>query len=283
MEILTEISLTEAQANFYKKFKNLSVNETPMSQGQGVIRISPFDDYFLFTLYDEIEGVDSPIDLINVGTIFMVFMGKNDEIRIPNFTNVKDIDMSNGQVLFRIGKDDSQKILALDNRNFYISTMMTDGEGKSDESVLYTGKFLSFQEAADASVQNQLDLTQLEYSKELAKMQEDISNLNNEVANRDNLIAEQAAVIEVLKQSNQNLSNEIAVITANSSSTQIQALLKEAEEAQKSEEIARKNRQQILSIDEVKISEQTMSKKKSFFKQAAKQLRSNITKANPIT
>jgi hypothetical protein len=38
-----------------------------------------------------------------------------------------------------------------------------------------------------------------------------------------------------------------------------------------------------LSIDEVKISEQTMSKKKSFFKQAAKQLRSNITKANPIT
>jgi hypothetical protein len=177
MEILTDIQLSETESIFLKKFKNLSVNETPLPQGQGVVKISPFDDYFLFTLYDEIEGVDSPIDLSNVGTIFMVFIGKNNEIRIPNFTNVKDVDMANGQVLFRVGKDDSQKILELDNKNFYISTTMMDGDGKSDESVIYTGTFLSFQESAEVSVLNELESTQLEFAKELAKLQETINEL----------------------------------------------------------------------------------------------------------
>lgn len=283
MEILTDLSLSETESIYFKRFKNLSVNEEPLPQGQGIIKISPFDDYFLFTLYDEIEGVNSPIDLSNVGTIFMVFFGKNDEIRIPNFTNVSDIDLSNGQVLFRISKDDSSKILALSNNNFYVSTMMTDGEGKSDESVLYTGTFLSIDESASLFTQNQLELIQIEYSKELAKLQEDIKKLNKEILNRNNLTSEQTAVIEVLKQSNQNLSNEIAVITENSSSIQIKSLLKEAEEAQKAEEIVRKERQQLIGIQNAKISEDTKSKKKSFFVQAAKQLRSNISKNNPIT
>lgn len=283
MEILTDLSLSETESIYFKRFKNLSVNEEPLPQGQGIIKISPFDDYFLFTLYDEIEGVNSPIDLSNVGTIFMVFFGKNDEIRIPNFTNVSDIDLSNGQVLFRISKDDSSKILALSNNNFYISTMMTDGEGRSDESVLYTGTFLSLDESAASFMQNQLELVQIEYSKELAKLQEDIKKLNEEILNRNNVTSEQTAVIEVLKQSNQNLSNEIAVITENSSSIQIKSLLKEAEEAQKAEEIVRKERQQLMGIQNAKISEDTKSKKKSFFVQAAKQLRSNISKNNPIT
>ena len=52
MEILTDIPLSQPEAEFYKKFKNLSVNEQPMPQGEGSIRISPFDDYFIFTLYD---------------------------------------------------------------------------------------------------------------------------------------------------------------------------------------------------------------------------------------
>ncbi len=282
MEILTDIQLSETESIFLKKFKNLSVNETPLPQGQGVVKISPFDDYFLFTLYDEIEGVDSPIDLSNVGTIFMVFIGKNNEIRIPNFTNVKDVDMANGQVLFRVGKDDSQKILELDNKNFYISTTMMDGDGKSDESVIYTGTFLSFQESAEVSVLNELESTQLEFAKELAKLQETINELNTNLIKRDNLIAEQNVAIEALLQSNQNLSNEIAIISE-SSSSEIKVLLQEAKDAQKAEDLIKLERQQSMAIDEVKISEQTKSKRKSFFAQAAKQLRSNITKANPIT
>lgn len=283
MEILTDIPLSKPEAEFYKKFKNLSVNEGPKPQGEGSIRISPFDDYFIFTLYDEIDGVDSPIDLSNVGTIYMVFIGKNDEIRIPNYTNVQDIDMSSGQVLFKIGKNESQKILALDNRNFYISTMMVDPDGSSDESVIYTGTFLSFEESAKVSLTQQLEDARLEYSKQLAELQVTVDRLNQDIGQKDNLIAEQTAVIESLKQSNQNLSNEIGVLSEKISSTEAERLLQEAKDSQKAEEDAKLARQQIRSINQVELADQTKSKKQAFFTQAVKQLRSNIPGVNLVT
>lgn len=283
MEILTDISLSQPEAEFYKKFKNLSVNEQPMPQGEGSIRISPFDDYFIFTLYDEIDGVDSPIDLSNVGTIFMVFIGKNDEIRIPNYTNVQDIDFSSGQVLFRISKNESQKILALDNRNFYISTMMTDPDGTSDESVLYTGTFMPFDEAAKVSLTQQLEDARIEYARQLATLQVTVDRLNQDIFQKDNLIAEQTAVIETLKVSNQNLSNEIAVLAENLSSSDAERLLQEAKDAQRAEEDTKLTRLQVRSIREVELAQQTKSKKQAFVNQAVKQLRSNIPGVNQVT
>lgn len=283
MEILTNISLSQTEAEFYKKFKNLSVNEQPMPQGEGSIRISPFDDYFIFTLYDEIDNVDSPIDLSNVGTIFMVFIGTNDEIRIPNYTNVQDVDLSSGQVLFRISKNESQKILALNNRNFYISTRMTDPDGSSDESVLYTGTFMTFNAAAKTSLTQQLEDTRLGYSRQLASLKATIDRLNQDIFQKDNLIAEQTAIIETLKGSNQNLSNEIAVLADKVPSFSAQELLQEAKDVQQAEELVKRARLQVKSISEVGLAQQTKSKKQAFVNQAVKQLRSNIPGVNPVT
>jgi len=283
MEILTDIPLSQREAEFYKKFKNLSVNEQPMPQGEGSIRISPFDDYFIFTLYDEIDGVDSPIDLSNVGTIFMVFIGKNDEIRIPNYTNVQDVDLSSGQVLFRISKNESQKILALNSRNFYISTVMVDPDGNSDESALYTGTFLSFEESAKVSLSQQLEDARLEYSKQLASLQATVDRLNQDIFQKNNLIAEQTAVIETLKESNQNLSNEIAVLAEKLSSSEAERLLQEAKDAQKAEEDAKRSRLQVRSIQQVELAQETKSKKQAFVNQAVKQLRANIPGVNQVT
>lgn len=282
MEIRTDIALAETESIFYKKFKNLSVNEEPKPQGDGVIRISPFDDYFIFTLYDEVDGVNKPIDLTNVGIIYMVFIGSNDEIRIPNFTNVENIDMAGGQVLFRIGKNDSRKILALNNKNFYISTMMVDPDGSSDESVIYTGTFLSFEESAKVSLSSELETTRIDFSKQLALLQKTGDDLRQDIAKKNNLIAEQTAIIESLRQSNQNLSNEIGVLTQKISSSVADGLLQEAQNVQKADDEAKKNRQQIASLQEVAESDQTKSKKKAFFNQAAKQLRSNIPGGGPI-
>lgn len=283
MEIITDIPLTEEEAIFYKKFKNLSVNEQAKQQGEGVIKISPFDDYFMFTLYDEIDGVDSPIDLSNVGTIYLVFIGKDDEIRIPNYTNVNDIDMSSGQVLFRISKDDSRKILALSNRNFYISTMMIDPDGNSDESVVYTGTFLSLDESSKNLISSQLEDLRIAYSKELASLQLIIDNLNKEISDKDNLIAQQATIIDAINESNQNLSNEIGLLAQEVTSTVAQNLLQKSKELQKAEEDVKKIRLQKTAIEVSKAAEQTKSKKKAFFEQASKQLRSNIPGVLPIT
>lgn len=102
MAINTNISVTETQKQYYQKFVNLSVNEEALPQGDGVIRISPFDDFFIFVLYDEIDNEDTPIDLTNVGDIYLSFIGENDQIVIKNHTQVEEVDLSQGEVLFKI-------------------------------------------------------------------------------------------------------------------------------------------------------------------------------------
>lgn len=283
MAINTEIPLSEKETQVYKKFVNLSVNEEPKPQGEGTIKISPFDDYFIFTIFDETDGVNTPIDLSNVGTLYMVFVGENDEIRIPNYTNVQNVDMAAGQILFRIDGDAAKKILALDNRSFYISSKMVDANGESDESVIYTGTFLSFAEEPKISLSMQLEEARLQYSKEIAALQSQITKLTTDIQQKDQLISEQTVVIGSLKESNQNLSNEIAILTQQISSTKAEQLLAEATAAQKAEELAKIQRQQIESINKVKETASTAAKQKAFFTQAAKQLIKTIPGVNQVT
>lgn len=282
MAITTDIALSEKESIVYKKFKSLSVNEEPKPQGEGVIRISPFDDYFIFTIYDETDGVNQPIDLTNVGTLYMVFIGTSDEIRIPNYTNVQNVDMSAGQVLFRIDSDDAKKILALNDKNFYISTMMTDPDGQSDESVLYTGTFLSFTEAAQASLSDQLETLRIQYAKEVAALQDQITKLNTDNASKDQLISEQTVIINALKESNKNLSDEIGRLTEIVGSAKAAELLAVATATQKAEEIIKKQREQLESLKKIENSAVTKSQEQAYFIQASQQLQTSIPGIAPI-
>jgi hypothetical protein len=187
----TNISLTKTEKEFYQRFVNLSVNEMPLPQGDGMIRISPFDDYFLFTLYDEVDGEDTPIDLSNVGTLYLNFIGDTDDIDIKNHTQVEEVDLSQGEVLFRITRSDSKKILALNNNNFYISTKMIDpNDGStSDESVLYQGIWLAVDDANRVALTRQIEELRLEYSndeltKELAELSKELKSTVIEQINR---------------------------------------------------------------------------------------------------
>jgi myosin heavy subunit len=215
MEIQTNIPLTATESKIYKRFTTLSVNEKPLPQGDAVIKISPFDDYFVFTLFDDTGGEDKPIDLSNVGTLFISFIGENDEIRIPYYTNVQDLDMSQGQVLFRISKDNSKKILALDNDNFYISAQMIAADGSvSDETVLYTGKFKSLDKEVSEALTTQLENAALEYSKQLATLTDENTRLKQENGNLRAAGAQLNLTIQQLRSSNQQLSNELAKVSA---------------------------------------------------------------------
>ena len=97
MAINTNISIAKTEKQYYKRFVNLSVNETPLPQGDGMIRISPFDDFFLFTIYEDVNNEDTPIDLSNVGDLFLNFIGTNDEIDIKNHTQVEEVDLAQGE------------------------------------------------------------------------------------------------------------------------------------------------------------------------------------------
>jgi hypothetical protein len=283
--INTNIPLSEKETTIYKKFKSLAVNEEPKLQGDGVIKISPFDDYFIFTLYNEIDGENVPIDLSNVGTLFMVFVGANDEIRIPNYTNVQDIDMSAGQVLFKVNKENSKKVLALDNKNFYISTMMIDENGESDESVVYTGTFLSIDEASKKSSTQEIEDLRIQYSKELASYKEQIDSLNTQIAELIQVNEEQTTVINGLTVSNTNLTDEVARLSEALGDAKAEAVLAEARAAQKAEEINRLRQQQVQAIRTASSGSSGIGgvRKKYYYQTAAENLRQNAPGVTPVT
>lgn len=286
MAVQTNISITKTQREYYKKLTSLNPSAEPLPQGDGTIRISPFDDYIIFTLFDETgsdgELADTPIDLSNVGTLTLVFVGENDEIRIPNWTQVQEVDLSQGQVLFRIDKDSSKKILALDNNNFYISTRMEDESGISDESVLYTGTFLGLNDAARQTLTDKMNDQALIYAEELAKLKAEIERLNTELAEMLTLDEEQIATIQALEASNLALTNEVATLNEQLGAAESEIALEEAKNAQLRAELLKKKRQQIKAIRRVAKSTSTKSKQKVFFKQAAVNLQEFNTKANPV-
>lgn len=129
------------------------INSTPSDvvykQGEGAMIVSPFDDFVKFIFYDnslqESNGSANPrlMDLTNTGSFYLSFIDDStgDEIRIKNYTNVKDISPAQGEVIFRIGRDDSKKILKFKSNNFYISARLEVGSEKSDETMMYVGQW----------------------------------------------------------------------------------------------------------------------------------------------
>jgi hypothetical protein len=266
--IQTNISVTTAQKEYYQKFVNLSVNTKALPQGDATMRISPFDDYFLFTVFDEIDGEDTPIDLSNVGNIFLSFISTSDEIVIKNHTQVAEANLSQGEVLFRITKSDSKKVLALKNNNFYISTKMIseDDDSISDESVLYQGVWLAFDAASKITLTSQIEEQRLEYSIELARL-----NTENATAAKDNsllinTITKQDLALQAVMASNSEMTDEISELTRNVKSGKITALNKRAKEA------TALGREQLKSVQQLKASKNSSlqtGNNKAFYKTAA--------------
>ena len=245
MAINTNTPVSKTERRVYKRFKNLSVNEEPLPQGDGTIRISPFDDYYIFTFYNEVDNENTPIDLSNVGTIYISFIGENDEIRIPYYTNVQEVDLSQGQVLFRISKDNSKKILKLDNDNFYVSTQMKAEDGaESDESVIYTGKFLSLTDEARQSLTSQIEDLTLQYTKEVAELTDTNTSLRKEIEVLKAKLAQSQLISDNLRSANEKLTNELAKLVAKIPSADAIKVLNEAADAQAQSQKERAERQQ---------------------------------------
>lgn len=128
-------------------------NTSSVVHGKGdvCLRINPFDNFRLFTLYENWRNDDrKPLDLSNGQKIYLVFKSKKKEIRIPEYDLIDSeytVDKVNGQVLFKISKKDATDILAMDTSDFYITRVydITDSTGEkvvtSDEEVLYNGKW----------------------------------------------------------------------------------------------------------------------------------------------
>jgi hypothetical protein len=160
------------------------------NQGEGRMTISPFDDFTKFIFYDnslkEATGSVTPqlMDLTNTGSFYLSFIDEStgDEVRIKNYTNVKGISPAQGEVIFKISKDDSRKILKFKTNNFYISARLEIGLDKSDETMMFVGQWFKPEDKYKA--------TSTEIIEDMKK-----DNANLKIA----LESERAAASEILK------------------------------------------------------------------------------------
>lgn len=197
-------------------------NTSSVVYGKGDIclKLNPFDNFRLFTLYEDWRSDDrKPIDLSNGQKIYLVFKSKNKEIRIPEYDMIDSdytVDKVNGQVLFKIAKKQAIDILAMDTRVFYITRIydITDYTGEkvlsSEEEVLYTGQWKdetsNTVDNYTAQLKNLMDIVN-ERNKQIQDLQE--SNVKLMEQNTDF-----ATTLTTLQEENDKLLSEIAALEA---------------------------------------------------------------------
>jgi hypothetical protein len=177
--------------------------------------VSPFDDFVKFIFYDnslqEATGATDPqlLDLSSVGTLYLSFFNDetNDEIRVSNYTNISGINPAQGEVVFKISKEESKKILGFTSNIFYVSSRLEVGQSKSDETLLYTGKWFKPQ-----------DLFQQTASEVVEQLKNTLNNLNlqlnTEKSSANVLISNQQKIIDDLIKENSILQQQATELTS---------------------------------------------------------------------
>lgn len=138
------------------------------SVGELALRISKFDSYRLFTLYENVKE-RKVMDVSGNQKYYLVFKSPKKEIRIPEYDpkGFFEVDKVNGCVLFKITKKNAEDILSMKTAGekiFHIIRVFEerDAFGKvlsvTDEVEVYNGKWGDDYEFSTFSTENKVDL-----------------------------------------------------------------------------------------------------------------------------
>ena len=172
--------------------------------GELALRISRFDSYRLFTLYENV-GEKKVMDVTGSQKYYLVFRSPKREIRIPEYDpkGFFEVDKANGCILFKITKKNAEDILGMKTAGeniFHIIRVYeeTDGFGKvlsvTDEVEVYNGKWGDDEAFNSFSTENKVDFltkalaTQVERNASLLnQLNELLEKYNSEVGKNDSL------------------------------------------------------------------------------------------------
>ena len=189
-----------------------TVNDTIYAKGDTCLLINPFDTYHLFRIYNN-WNTDSK-SLLNLSDsgqkIFLIFKSNKTEIRIPEFDNsgsTYSVDRTNGEVLFKITKENANNILAMSSNTFYLTRLFEyyDGDGKliytSGEEVIFTGKW------ADESRWSSSSLTAM-----IESLKKQLESTNSQINSLTRTVNEQRLQLESYIEENQVLQERIEAL-----------------------------------------------------------------------
>jgi hypothetical protein len=159
---------------------NLSINNTTLGQdpsgsengqtvlfygkGKSEIDISPFDNFYKFTVVTNPSG-NSPkaFNFDTGGSYYLQFIDNNGKkLSVPNLTNTNIANPSKGELAFKIDETYSTKILQFVDRTFYITNRppKSDEEAQLSDTTVSTNS--SIQDVrATTSISNNLPLNSI--------------------------------------------------------------------------------------------------------------------------
>lgn len=186
--------------------------------GELALRISKFDSYRLFTLYE--NTIEKKVmDLSGDARYYLVFKSPKKEIRIPEYESngFFEVDKVNGCVLFKISKKNAEDILSMKTageRVFHIIRVFEerDSYGRvlniTDEVEVYNGKWGDDLDFSAYSIENKIDLLTKALAAQVDKNAKLLNDYNEllELYNKEvNKTTETEKEVETLRAENETL------------------------------------------------------------------------------
>jgi hypothetical protein len=133
---------TSATVRFDTSNENImtqNINEVDTSgfktEGELLIKVPPFTSYYKFVVAKRKEDDIEFISFANTENAVMTFSDGNQKLKFNHVSN-KDINMGEGELLFKISEANANTIRGMKNNTFYISV-----NNGIDENMILSGKF----------------------------------------------------------------------------------------------------------------------------------------------
>jgi hypothetical protein len=194
------------------------------SVGELALRISKFDSYRLFTLYENVRD-RKVMDVSGNQKYYLVFKSPNKEIRIPEYepNGFFEVDKVNGCILFKITKKNANDILSMKTAGekiFYIIRVYEDRDafGKvlsvTDEVEVYHGKWGEDDAFITFTTENKVDLLTKSLAAQVDKNTRQLSEYKdlyekyNEEVNKTSDLEKELEAMRAERDSLQTMLNE---------------------------------------------------------------------------
>lgn len=114
------------------------------------ILLSPFDNFFLFTIESQLNGVRVATDLSVYREAYLTFKDSDTyAVRIKSSPLFGQSSAQQGEVNFIVLSYDAQQARKIKTKNFLISVIRDYPDGTSDETVIFTGTWDLFEKSAE--------------------------------------------------------------------------------------------------------------------------------------
>jgi hypothetical protein len=156
------------------------------------ILVSPFDNFFLFTIESQMNGMRVATDLSVYREAYLTFKDNEEyAVRTKSSPLFGKDPAKQGEVAFTVLSYDAQQARKIKQKSFLISVIRDYPDGTYDETVIYTGMWDLFEKSAE-----------LEYTADAvgieAKIQANVTKIESLTAERISLEADIAALESII-------------------------------------------------------------------------------------